>query len=86
MTRKYRLSQAVQREVILGGRVESQSDLSAVIQYGKSTNHVLHLILTLVTLGFWGWVWAGLAIIRVFTKHTVFLSVDETGRIDRDQV
>ena len=37
--------------------MESQTDYTALIRFGKPINHVLHLILTLVTFGLWGIVW-----------------------------
>jgi hypothetical protein len=52
----------VTTQVASGARVESQSDYQAVVVKGKSLNHVLHLIITLVTLGTWGFVWIPLAI------------------------
>lgn len=60
-----------------GARVESQSDFSAVIVHGKPVNHILHLILTLVTLGFCALVWIPLVIFTGEKREMVF--VDEFG-------
>jgi hypothetical protein len=51
--RKALLAQAVANWVHGDWRVESQTDFQAVMVKGHRTNHVLHLILTLVTLGIW---------------------------------
>lgn len=77
--RKKQLAQAVQAQVVQGGRIESQSDFQAVIIKGKPVNHVLHLILTLVTFSFWLWVWIALAIFAGEKKSIV--SVDEYGNV-----
>ena len=50
-TRRAKLALAIQREVMAGGRVESQTDFTAVIRYGRPVNNVLHLLLTLLTFG-----------------------------------
>jgi hypothetical protein len=48
----------VQRD---GARIQSQSDNQAVMVKGSGTNHVLHLILWLVTLGLWVLAWVAVA-------------------------
>ncbi|QYW07909.1 membrane protein [Streptomyces phage RedBear] len=79
--RKRNLAQAVQREVVSGFRVESQTDETAILAKGKPTNHVLHLLLTLVTLGLWVFVWI---IVALSNKETrLILSVDEYGNVLR---
>lgn len=60
-----------------GYRVESQTDIQAVIVRGRRPNHLLHLILTVLTLGAWGIVWLCLAIFGGETRRT--LSVDADG-------
>lgn len=60
--RKALLAQAVANQVRQGWRVESQTDYQAVIVTGQRPNHILHLILTIVTLGLWGIVWIAIAI------------------------
>jgi hypothetical protein len=61
--RKEALGQAVQRQVSLGARVESQGDYQAILVTGHRPNHVLRL----VTLGFWG------------GEQRTSVSVDESG-------
>ena len=75
--RKQMLARAVANEVRQGGRIESQSDFQAVIVKGSKTNHVLHLILTLLTASLWAVVWVALAIFGG-EKRTV-VDVDEYG-------
>jgi hypothetical protein len=75
--RKELMARTVTGQIATGARVESQSDYQAVVVKGKPVNHVLHLILTLVTLTFWGPVWIGLAIFGGEKRSMV--SVDEYG-------
>lgn len=55
--RRGALAQGVALQVGEGCRIESQSDFQAVVVKGSKPNHLLHLILTLVTLGAWAFVW-----------------------------
>ena len=61
--RKEALARAVQRQLSLGARVESQADYQAIVVTGHQSNHVLHLL----TLGLWG------------GEHRTSVSVDESG-------
>jgi hypothetical protein len=61
--RKEALGRAVQRQVSLGARVESQADYQAILVTGHRPNPVLRL----VTLGFWG------------GEQRTSVSVDESG-------
>lgn len=84
--RKSRVATAVQQEVARGGRVESQSEYSAVIRFGKPVNHVLHLILSLVTFGLWIIVWIISAIVAANNNKAISLMVDEYGQILRQEL
>lgn len=85
--RKAALFQAIQRDVVAGARVETQSDYNAVLRYGgKPVNHVLHLILTLITAGLWLVVWVILAIAASAGQKTFTLTVDEYGQVLRQRV
>jgi hypothetical protein len=54
--RKVALAREVQLRAAEGWRVESAGDFEAVISRVRRPNHVLHLVVTLLTL-FWGFVW-----------------------------
>ncbi len=62
-----------------GMRVESQSDFQAILIKGKPVNHILHLILTIITLGVWGIVWIALYFLGGQTRQIV--TVDEFGNV-----
>lgn len=79
--RRRALAFAVQREVMAGLRVESQTDDTAVLVKGKQTNHILHLILTLLTCLIWGVVWLVLALVN--QEKRVMLTVDPYGNVLR---
>jgi len=73
------LNQQIQQAVAKGGRVESQSDTMAVIVYGGSANHILHLLLTIFTGGLWLIVWI-IAAMASGEKRQV-ITVDESGNV-----
>jgi hypothetical protein len=75
--RKELLARAVANQVRQGWRVESQMDYQAVLVTGQRVNHILHLILTLVTLGLWAIVWIVLAFIG--GEKRMVIEVDEYG-------
>jgi hypothetical protein len=78
--RKEALATAVASSVRQGWGVQSQTDYQAVLVKGSKPNHVLHLILTLVTFGLWAIVWIALAFIGG-EKHRV-IQVDEYGNVN----
>jgi hypothetical protein len=61
------------------GRVAFQGDDRAVVITGRPVNHILHLLLTIVTAGLWIFVW----IIAVATggEESHILTVDDTGAV-----
>jgi len=61
-------------------RIESQTDYQAVIVRGSRPNHVLHLILSVLTLGFWAvFVWLPLTLFGGEKRSVI--SVDEYGNV-----
>jgi hypothetical protein len=82
--RKQLLARTIQSQIAGGARIESQSDFQAVVVKGKRVNHLLHLILTLVTLFAWGLVWIGLAIFGGEKRSIV--AVDEYGNVSVQKV
>lgn len=76
--RKDELARAIAEETSRGWRVESQTEFQVVLVKGKNHSHLLHLILTLLTLGLWLVVWIPLAIFGGEKRAVV--SVDEDGR------
>ncbi len=79
--RKRNLAQALQREVVAGYRVESQTDINAVLVKGKNVNHILHLILSLITFGIWLFVWP---LVWYFNREQrLILNVDDYGNVLR---
>lgn len=73
------LAQTIQANVVRGARVESQGQYNAVLVWGRPVNHVLHLILTIVTAGLWGLVWLILALSGGESRTMV--SVDDFGNV-----
>lgn len=79
--RKQQLGQVVAQEVARGSRVESQSDFQAVLVKGKPVNHILHLILTVLTCSVWSLVWLALAVLGGEKRKVI--AVDDYGHIQR---
>lgn len=77
--RRARLTESISGSVRNGWRVEAQGEDYAVIVYGNRPNHILHLILTLVTAGLWGIVWICVAIGSGEKRMT--LRVDPQGNV-----
>jgi hypothetical protein len=71
------LAQAVAGQIAQGYRVESQSEFQAVVVKGKRPSHLLHLVLTIITLGLWGIVWITLSI--TMHIHRRIVQVNEFG-------
>lgn len=55
------LDAAVMQWVAAGWRLDARTDTQAVISTGSETNHTVHAVLSLVTLGLWLIVWAVIA-------------------------
>lgn len=62
-----------------GWRVQSMTSTQAQLLKGKPTNHVLHLILSLITLGAWLLVWA--AVVLFAGQKQRLVTVDEFGNV-----
>ena len=61
-----------------GYRVEQRTDFTASIAKGKDHNHILHLLLTIFTLGLWGlFVWLPLCMFGGLKRR--MLTVDSAG-------
>ena len=75
--RKEILGRAIHTQVAQGARVESQGDYQAILVKGHRPNHMLHLVLTIVTLGVWGLVWLG--VIAFGVEKRMSASVDDWG-------
>jgi len=75
------LADAIGREARNGWHVESQSDRQATLVKGKPTNHVLHVILCICTLGLWIPVWIVVAIVSG-EKHEL-LTVQPDGLVTK---
>lgn len=79
--RKAILANAVAGQVRGGWSVQSQTDFQAVLVKGHRPNHLLHLILTILTLGLWLIVWVAVTLAGG-EKHRV-VSVDAYGNVNR---
>ena len=72
------LKSFVVRQVANGARVELQDDFSAVLVWGRRPNHILHLLLSVITLGIWIIVWIMLSFSG---ERRRIYSIDNFGNI-----
>jgi hypothetical protein len=78
------LANAVASECARGGwRVESQTEVNAILAKGKRTSHGLHIFLSIITAGFWLPVWAIMWFMN--REQRLILGVDEYGNITRSE-
>lgn len=82
--RKAGLDAALARYGAGGWRIETRSDFQATIVKGHRVNHILHLILTLITLGIWAIVWILMVIFGGEKREMV--TVDPYGNIVASKV
>ena len=71
--------QAVESLIEAGAHVESQSSDVTVLVLGRRANHVLHLLLSLVTCGVWLPVWFMLSRFGGETRYRVVLREPRTS-------
>jgi hypothetical protein len=77
--RKAALDNALSIAAAKGYRIESRSDYQATIVKGHRPNHILHLILTIITLGIWLIIWILVAAFGGETRRTITVHPD--GRV-----
>lgn len=75
------LAAQVATHVHNGYRVESQTDVQATLVKGRRPNHVLHLILSIITAGLWAvFVWFPIAVFGGEKRQSI--SVDAYGIVN----
>lgn len=73
------LDSSLQMHGAQGWRIENRSDFQATIAKGKEVSHILHLFLTIITLGIWLIFWLGLGVLGGVKRRMI--SVDDYGNI-----
>jgi len=77
--RKALLATTLQGQVAGGARIESQGDFQAVVVKGHRTNHLLHFVIGVFTLGLWWIVWFFIAIFG--GERRQMINVDQFGNV-----
>ena len=72
-----KLALAIATQVSKGWRVESQSQIQGVLAKGKSVNHTLQIFLSVITFGFWLFVYIPMAIVN--RRQTKIIRIDDFG-------
>jgi hypothetical protein len=71
------LDHSIQVLAAQGWRVQSRTPTQAQLVKGQRVNHILHLLLTIITFGIWAIVWLIVAV-RGGEEHAV-VTIDEHG-------
>jgi len=82
--RKAILERATLGETVKGARVESVQDFNVVLVYGKPVNHVVHILLAVVTCCIWLFVWPVVGVAGGERKAT--LIVDDYGNVTKIKI
>lgn len=65
-----------------GWEVQSQNEFSVIlVKKPKPVNHILHLLLSILTAGVWLFVWLGLAMFSSSKSMTKMINVSENGAV-----
>ena len=75
------LDRAVATELAGGAELVSQAGTNAVLTKGKKVNHILHLILSVLTAGIWLIVWA--ILVATNKPQRILLTVNDQGQVER---
>jgi hypothetical protein len=78
--RRAALDRAVAQQLAVGATLESTTGTTAVLLVGKPVNHLLHLILSVLTAGLWLIVWV--ILILTNKRRRLVLTVGENGLIE----
>jgi hypothetical protein len=78
-TRRELLDRMVAAQIATGARVQSQGEYQAVVVHGKPVTHVLHLVLTVLTVTLWAPVWVCVTIFG--GEKRAMITVDEYGNV-----
>jgi len=77
--RKAILNRYVIDQVAKGGKVELHTDFDAVLTFGNRPNHVLHLLLSILTAGIWLIIWILISLSGGISRRSYH--VDQCGWI-----
>lgn len=78
------LDRELQKRGASGWRTESRGQFQATVVKGRRPSHLLHLILSVLTLGLWLVVWLVLALLR--RERRALLTVDAFGNVQQQKV
>jgi hypothetical protein len=77
--RRDTLDAAIHRALERGARLDSRMEFSAILVVASTPNHVLHLVLSIVTFGIWLLAW--LLVVLRGKERRILVSVDDDAVI-----
>ena len=78
------MAELLTRELGIGWRVEGMTDSVVVLVKGWAVNHLLHLVLTVMTMGLWVFVWWPQY--RLSRRRVLLVKVDAAGTVERSEI
>lgn len=73
----------VRRHLASGARIVSDGYDITVVEYGHATNHLLHAVLTILTVGAWLPIWAAVDTVAARRRRRVTIHPDGTEQHQR---
>jgi hypothetical protein len=83
-----RFSNIISTKTLQGYMVADRNDKSLVavlVKPGEKVNHLLHFLISVVSCGFWLFVWAFLALVKS-KEQRVRISIDNGGNINEEKI
>lgn len=83
-----RFSNIISTKTMQGFMVADRNDkalVAVLVKQGEKINHLLHFLISLISCGFWLFVWAYLALVKA-KEQRVRISIDQGGNILEEKI
>ncbi|MFN7238970.1 MAG: hypothetical protein ACK5UE_01545, partial [Chitinophagales bacterium] len=83
-----RFSNIISTKTMEGFMVADRNDKSLVavlVKQGEKVNHLLHFLISMVSCGFWLFVWGWLALIKN-KEQRIRISIDSAGNLTEEKI
>ncbi|MFN9321416.1 MAG: hypothetical protein ACK58Q_12610 [Chitinophagales bacterium] len=84
----HRFSNIISTKTMEGFMVADRNDKSLVavlVKQGEKVNHLLHFLISMVSCGFWLFVWGWLALIKN-KEQRIRISIDSAGNLTEEKI
>jgi hypothetical protein len=83
-----RFSSIISTKTMQGYIVADRNDkalVAVLVKPGEKVNHLLHLLISVISCGFWLVVWAFLALVKA-KEQRVRISLDNAGNVNEERI